>query len=91
MCNTHRALHAMKARAADLRYAAGDAIPRAALVDVAHAVLNDEPLVEAVDYVSIASRDTMEELGVVALAEGGAVLSLAARVGGVRLIDNVLL
>ena len=87
----HRALRAMEARAADLRYAAGDAVPRAALVDAARAVLNDEPLVETVDYISVASRHTMEELDVVAHAEGGAVLSLAARVGGVRLIDNVLL
>ena len=50
--------------------------------------LEAEPLLGNVDYVSLADRDTLEELK---LAEQGAMLSAAAHLGTVRLIDNVLL
>jgi len=47
-------------------------------------VLATEPRAE-VDYVSVADPDTLAELATV---EGGALLSLAATIDGVRLIDN---
>ena len=50
--------------------------------------LQTEPLVDHVDYVSLADSDTLEELE---LAASGAMLSTAARFGTVRLIDNVIL
>ena len=50
--------------------------------------LDAEPLIGSVDYVSLADPETLEEL---ALASRGAMLSVAARVGSVRLIDNVIL
>ncbi len=53
---------------------------RAAIRDV----LAREPLA-AIDYVSVADPDTLRELEVV---RGGALLSLAVRIEGVRLIDN---
>jgi len=46
-----------------------------------------EPLAE-LEYVSVADPDTLTELTAI---EGAALVSLAARVGGARLIDNVLL
>ena len=51
-------------------------------------VLEAEPLLGAIDYVSVAAPDTMEELGT---AVPGAMLSTAAHLGMVRLIDNVTL
>ena len=50
-------------------------------------VLSREPLIE-VEYVSAADPVTFEELDVV---DGPALLSLAVRVGGTRLIDNIAL
>lgn len=50
-----------------------------------------EPLIHTVEYVSVARKDTMEEIEGEVTALGGAVLSLALRLGKVRLIDNVLL
>ena len=50
-------------------------------------VVGAEPAA-ALEYVSCADLQTLEELDRV---EGGALLSLAATVGGIRLIDNVLL
>lgn len=51
-------------------------------------ILETEPLVQKVDYVSIADGETMEELDV---AAPGAMLSTAVRIGSVRLIDNLVL
>ena len=51
-------------------------------------VLASEPLVRRVDYVSVAHGETMEELDV---AKAGAMVSTAAWLGNVRLIDNVVL
>ena len=54
------------------------------------ALLEGEPLVASVDYVSVVDADTMR-----AVADGGAaprvMVATAARVGAVRLIDNVVL
>ena len=51
-------------------------------------ILEAEPLVKKIDYVSIADGETMEELEV---ATAGAMLSTAVRIGPIRLIDNVVL
>ena len=53
-----------------------------------HSVLTSEPLVRRVDYVSVAHAETMEELDA---ATAGAMVSTAAWLGNVRLIDNVVL
>ena len=53
-----------------------------------HSVLTSEPLVRKVDYVSVAHAETMEELDA---ATAGAMVSTAAWLGNVRLIDNVVL
>ena len=50
-------------------------------------VLASEPLASA-DYVSVAHAETLEELE---LVDSQAMASLAVRIGGTRLIDNVLL
>ena len=59
----------------------------------AREALAAEPLVSSVDYVSVADYASMEELDQVpapgADAAPRAVISVAARVGGVRLIDNL--
>lgn len=57
------------------------------LRQIMRAVLADEPLAHP-DYVSAADPVTLQELGD---ASGGALLSMAVRVGKARLIDNVLL
>ena len=56
---------------------------RAAMSDI----LASQPLA-AVDYVSVADPETLEEL---VLVDSQAMVSLAVRIGGTRLIDNVLL
>ena len=58
------------------------------LRQAARALLEEEPLIEAIDYVSVADADTLEELDAV---PGRAMVSVAARIGRVRLIDNVML
>jgi len=52
------------------------------------AVLEAEPLLGEVDYVSVAAPDTLAELE---LATAGAMLSTAVHLGPIRLIDNVIL
>ena len=52
------------------------------------AVLEAEPLLGDIDYVSVAAADTLEELE---RAGPGAMLSTAVHMGSVRLIDNVIL
>ncbi len=59
-----------------------------ALREALRSVLAAEPLAE-VDYVSAADPLTLQELDVV--DRGGALLSLAVRIGKTRLIDNLLL
>ena len=54
----------------------------------ARRVLDGEPLVEDVYYVSVADADSLEEL---AQAKSNAMVSTAVRIGRTRLIDNVLL
>ena len=50
--------------------------------------LQAEPLLDAIDYISLAAPETLAELE---QAVPGAMLSAAARLGAVRLIDNLIL
>ena len=52
-------------------------------------VLKSEPLVSEVQYASVDNRATFQPLSQV--GEEGAVISLACKVGSVRLIDNIVL
>ena len=51
-------------------------------------VLEQEPLVEDIDYVSVADGETLEELE---LVRGRAMVSAAVKIGRLRLIDNIIL
>jgi pantoate--beta-alanine ligase len=64
-------------------------IASAELLQTVRTVLAQEPLISSVDYISVGSRETMAELEAVGVQ--GAVLSIALRLGGVRLIDNIVL
>ena len=52
-----------------------------------HGLIDQEPLA-AVDYVSVADRETLDEIDVI---DRPALVSVAVRIGNTRLIDNVLL
>jgi pantoate--beta-alanine ligase len=66
------------------------AIEAQALRDAVLEVLRGEPLVREVQYVAVDSKETMRPLQQVT-REGGAIISLACKVGSVRLIDNLVL
>ena len=51
-------------------------------------MLEAEPLISGIDYVSVANAETMEELEV---ASTGAMVSVAVLIGSTRLIDNMIL
>ena len=51
-------------------------------------VMQEEALVERIDYVSVADADSLEELEVV---EGRAMVAVAVQLGKPRLIDNIIL
>jgi pantoate--beta-alanine ligase len=48
--------------------------------------LETHPLLQRIDYVSVADGETLEELETVV---GPAMISTAVRLGNVRIIDNV--
>jgi pantoate--beta-alanine ligase len=50
--------------------------------------LESEPLIERIDYVSVADADTLEELDTI---QGRAMASIAVKLGVPRLIDNIIL
>lgn len=52
-----------------------------------HGLIDQEPIA-AVDYVSVADRETLDEIDVI---DRPALVSVAVRIGNTRLIDNVLL
>ena len=51
-------------------------------------VLEGEPLIERIDYVSVADASTLEEVDAV---QGPTMVSVAVRMGRARLIDNIVL
>lgn len=67
-----------------------EGISREKVIEIIENVLLCEPLVEEIEYISVASTDSMRELGLVRAREEGAIISSAIRLGSVRLIDNVL-
>ena len=54
----------------------------------ARSLMEAEPMLEEIDYVSVADASTLEELDRI---KGPAMVSTAARLGRTRLIDNILL
>ena len=60
------------------------------LQDAVISILQSEPLVSEVQYVAVDSKATMQPLDRVT-RETGAIISLACKVGSVRLIDNIVL
>lgn len=49
--------------------------------------LDGEPLIDGIDYISVAAADTLAEMDTL---QGRAMVSAAVRFGGTRLIDNVV-
>jgi pantoate--beta-alanine ligase len=68
----------------------GESIESSTLREKVESTLKTEPLVSEVQYVAIDSKATMRPLQNVLRSEG-AVISLACKVGSVRLIDNIIL
>ncbi len=64
-------------------------IPSNVLVNAVTKILQSEPLISSVEYVSVNSIENMDPLETV--DKDGAVLSTAVKLGSVRLIDNILL
>jgi len=65
-------------------------IPASQVVDAVNAVLHSEPLITDVQYVAVDNKENMQPLEEVVVGEG-AVVSLAVKLGSVRLIDNIVL
>lgn len=59
------------------------------LVETVMNVLESEPLVKKVEYVSVDCKETMEPMK--DIGPEGAIISLAVKIGNVRLIDNFIL
>ena len=58
------------------------------LREAASQILQAEPMVDSIDYVSVAAMSTLDESGYV---DGRAMVSVAVHMGAVRLIDNIVL
>jgi len=58
------------------------------LREAASQILQAEPMVDSIDYVSVAGMSTLDESGHV---DGRAMVSVAVHMGAVRLIDNIVL
>ncbi|KAG7385451.1 hypothetical protein PHYPSEUDO_001487 [Phytophthora pseudosyringae] len=65
-------------------------INAAELRDVVREEYEREPLVTAIDYVSVGSKEAMQEVSEVDTVEG-AIISVAVKLGQCRLIDNIVL
>lgn len=65
-------------------------LPSSTLQDTVRSILQSEPMVHEIQYISIDSRETMRSLPYVTLMEG-AIISIACKIGAVRLIDNIVL
>ncbi|OQS05825.1 pantoate beta-alanine ligase [Thraustotheca clavata] len=63
-------------------------IPAATLRDNIESIYRSEPLLNDIQYISIASKETMDELTDVDTT-AGAIISVAVKVGNCRLIDNI--
>lgn len=67
-----------------------ESISSSQLEEAVQSTLHSEPLVSEVQYVSIDDKATMQSMEEVKRKDG-AIISLACKVGAVRLIDNVVL
>ena len=65
-------------------------VAASALRQAVESTLRQEPLVHEVQYVAVDSRETMRPLETVVKGTG-AIISVACKVGTVRLIDNIVL
>jgi pantoate--beta-alanine ligase len=65
-------------------------IPAWKLVETVQSILKNEPLVSSVQYVTVDDKSTMRPIEEVRKGVG-AIISLAVKVGSVRLIDNIVL
>jgi pantoate--beta-alanine ligase len=61
------------------------------IIDVTRNILNSEPLVSEIQYISVESMSTMEVVSQPSDSKDGTTISLACVVGSVRLIDNIVL
>lgn len=71
-------------------YQESDTISGALIRSTVEKILRQEPLISKIEYIAIDSNVTMRPLENVKMSEG-AIISLACRVGKVRLIDNIVL
>jgi pantoate--beta-alanine ligase len=67
-----------------------ESIDSSILRETVESELRNEPLISKIQYVSVDSKATMRPLTEVTRSEG-AIISLACKVGSVRLIDNIVL
>mmetsp|Transcript_14624 Transcript_14624/g.17632 ORF Transcript_14624/g.17632 Transcript_14624/m.17632 type:complete len:131 (+) Transcript_14624:83-475(+) len=72
------------------QHSSGSSISSQELVDNVKSVIQSEPLVSEIQYISVDNLQTMKPIQEVS-REDGAVISLACKVGKVRLIDNIVL
>lgn len=68
----------------------GEGIPAEALKQAVQSVLQSEPLITDIQYVSVDHKATMRPVEYVD-RRSGAIISLACKLGNVRLIDNIVL
>lgn len=61
------------------------------LISIVRSVLESEPLVSEIQYISVESMATMKAVSKPSDSEHGATISLGCIVGSVRLIDNIVL
>lgn len=76
-------------KAAKALYDSKGSVETTALIAIVEQGLKSEPLVSEIQYVSVDSKETMQS--VTHVGKEGAVISLACKVGSVRLIDNMIL
>ncbi|GAX18995.1 pantoate--beta-alanine ligase [Fistulifera solaris] len=70
--------------------ASESAVESAVVRETVESVLRSEPLISEIQYVSIDNKSTMQSLEQVN-REDGALISLACKLGSVRLIDNIII
>jgi pantoate--beta-alanine ligase len=70
-------------------FAGGFPISSNVLQDVVQNTLDEEPMVSDIQYISIDCKENMMPLSDV--DENGAIISIACKIGNVRLIDNIIL
>jgi pantoate--beta-alanine ligase len=70
-------------------YAQKSVVSSSELIASVESVLRSEPLVSEIQYVTVDSKATMQPIE--QMGEEGGVISLACKLGSVRLIDNIML